>query len=127
MTGLTGGRARGAAKSFADFRAWPKNADTGAVIGSSRYYDWNEKDCSIIVGYTFLSRAYWGTGMNRIVKGLMLESAFQRAERVWFQVSAQNLRSQRALEKIGAVYSHEEAVWVAGVLSPRHIFKLDRS
>jgi RimJ/RimL family protein N-acetyltransferase len=99
---------------------------SGAVIGSSRYYDWNESDQSIIVGYTFITRPHWGTGTNAEVKRLMLDHAFQFAQRVWFQVSHGNLRSQKALEKLGATYSHDEQVIVAGIDSARKIYKIDR-
>jgi RimJ/RimL family protein N-acetyltransferase len=99
---------------------------SGRIIGSSRYYDRRESDQSIIVGYTFLTRDHWGDGTNSELKELMLTYAFQRAARVWFQVSHGNLRSQKALEKIGARYSHDEEVVVAGAPSSRRIYKLDR-
>lgn len=103
-----------------------QDLQTGDVIGSSRFYDWSESDQSIIVGYTFLTRANWGTGTNAEMKRLMLDHAFQFAARVWFQVSHGNLRSQKALEKLGASYSHDEEVIVAGAPSARRIYKIDR-
>jgi RimJ/RimL family protein N-acetyltransferase len=45
---------------------------------------------------------------------------------VWFHVSPGNLRSQRALEKLGARRDREELVSVDGVPSPRIIYRLGK-
>src|ERR1035437_7461788 len=37
---------------------------TGGMIGSSRYYDLDAVKSEIIIGYTFLSRDYWGGSFN---------------------------------------------------------------
>ncbi len=34
--------------------------NTGNVIGTSRYYDCDFENKSIAIGYTFLSRSFWG-------------------------------------------------------------------
>src|SRR5699024_2756873 len=47
------------------------------VIGSSRYYNYEEKDNSSMVGYTFYALKYWGKGINAAVKKLMLDYIFQ--------------------------------------------------
>ena len=52
---------------------------TGEVIGSSRYYDLDLDNKSVFIGYTFLSRAYWGGQYNRALKKLMLDHAFNFA------------------------------------------------
>jgi len=98
----------------------------GQVIGSSRYYDWDPSDRSVVIGYTFLARAHWGTGANREMKRLMLDHAFRWAKTVWFHVSPGNARSQRALERIGARLDRQQDVSVGGVMSPRMIYRLDR-
>jgi RimJ/RimL family protein N-acetyltransferase len=103
-----------------------EDAVTGRVIGSSRYYDWNPADGSVVIGYTFLERARWGDGTNREMKRLMLEHAFRWARTAWFHVSPGNLRSRRALEAIGARRDREELVPVGGVPSPRVIYRIDR-
>lgn len=102
------------------------DAATGRIIGSSRYYDWNPADQSVVVGYTFLERAAWGGRINRELKRLMLGHAFLHARRVWFHVSPGNIRSQKALERIGATFDRAEDVPVGGVMSPRLIYRLDR-
>ncbi len=100
---------------------------TGSVVGSTRFYDWNLSDTSVVIGYTFVVRRLWGTGFNAEVKRLMLAHAFQWATTVWFHVSPGNIRSQRALDKIGAVLDRQEDVLVAGVMSPRMIFGVQRA
>jgi N-acetyltransferase len=76
---------------------------TGAVIGSSRYYGYDGERSEIEIGWTFLARAYWGGIYNRELKELMLRHAFGFVDRVIFLVGPQNFRSQRAMEKIGGV------------------------
>jgi len=75
----------------------------GRVIGSSRFFGYNEAESEIEIGWTFLARSHWGGVYNGEMKQLMLRHAFQFVENVVFLVGPQNLRSQRALEKIGAV------------------------
>lgn len=80
---------------------------TGSLIGSSRYYDYDEAAREIAIGYTFLARSHWGGATNAELKRLMLDHAFQRVATVWFHVGPENWRSRRAMEKIGARYSHQ--------------------
>ena len=79
------------------------DARTNRVIGSSRFHGYNEEKGEIEIGWTFLARAYWGGVHNRELKQLMLRHAFGYVTRVIFLVGPGNRRSQRALEKIGAV------------------------
>ena len=76
---------------------------TGTIIGSSRYHDYNEPAGEVEIGWTFLERAYWGGTYNREMKQLMLAHAFRFVRRVVFLVGPDNIRSQRAMEKIGGV------------------------
>ncbi len=75
----------------------------GQVIGSSRFHGYDEGRSEIEIGWTFLSRSHWGGHYNREMKQLMLRHAFRFVESVIFLVGSQNLRSQRAVEKIGGV------------------------
>ena len=75
----------------------------GRIIGSSRFYAYNQEKSEIEIGWTFLARAYWGGAYNGEMKRLMLEHAFRFVNGVIFLVGPQNVRSQKALEKIGAV------------------------
>ena len=75
---------------------------SGRIIGSSRYCNLGPADSEVEIGWTFLERAFWGGDYNREMKTLMLDHAFRFVDRVVFVVGANNLRSQKALEKIGA-------------------------
>jgi RimJ/RimL family protein N-acetyltransferase len=99
----------------------------GELIGSSRYYHLDEAQRKVSVGYTFLARSRWGRHFNRALKQLMLDHAFKFVDRVTFQVGRDNLRSRKAMEKLGGVYIGEESVaYVAGErASPNVIFKID--
>lgn len=74
---------------------------TGAIIGSSRFTAYDPAKRSVEIGYTFLTRDHWGTGANRELKSLMLAHAFQHVDTVEFVVGIRNLRSRRAMEKLG--------------------------
>jgi RimJ/RimL family protein N-acetyltransferase len=71
------------------------------IIGSSRFHGYDQARSEIEIGWTFLARSYWGGVYNREMKYLMLRHAFQFVNSVVFLVGLQNLRSQRAMEKIG--------------------------
>src|SRR5437660_12105725 len=75
----------------------------GQVIGSSRFHGYDKQRSEIEIGWTFLARSHWGGVYNREMKQLMLRHAWRFVNRVIFLVGPRNLRSQRALEKIGAV------------------------
>jgi N-acetyltransferase len=77
------------------------DASNGAVIGTSRFNGYDETKSEIEIGWSFLKREYWGGFHNREMKKLMLNHAFQFLENVIFEVDSKNLRSQKAVEKIG--------------------------
>ena len=74
----------------------------GRTIGSSRFHGFNEQGSEIEIGWTFLVRSCWGGAYNREMKDLMVRHALQFVNTVVFLVGPQNLRSQKALGKIGA-------------------------
>jgi RimJ/RimL family protein N-acetyltransferase len=74
---------------------------TGRVIGSSRYYGYDEARSEIEIGWTFLARTHWGGIYNREMKQLMLAHAFKFVNSVILRIGATNFRSQKAMEKIG--------------------------
>ena len=77
------------------------------IIGSSTYYHYDSARGEVVIGYTFLQRSFWGRGYNRELKSLMLDHAFRSVDRVLFEVGAGNVRSQKALLKIGAELLNE--------------------
>lgn len=127
----------GALQSGAAFKIVEKA--TGAVIGSTRFYDYNEAAGSIFIGYTFYARSCWGTGINPSVKALMLQYAFAFVNKVGLHVGADNIRSQVAvsrlgIEKTGAeeisyygetpklnfIYEIDKEAWATNKLNPAH-------
>jgi RimJ/RimL family protein N-acetyltransferase len=76
--------------------------NSGNVIGSSRYHGLDPAKREIEIGWTFLALDYWGGSYNAEIKQLMLDHAFRFVETVVFWVGETNLRSRRAMEKLGA-------------------------
>ncbi len=87
---------------------------TGIPIGSTRFYHLNTITNSIQIGYTFFARSCWGKPYNRSTKSLMINYAFQHVEMVQFDIGALNIRSQKAIEKIGAVKVRAEEIQYVG-------------
>jgi N-acetyltransferase len=75
----------------------------GRIVGSSRYAEYDEARSEIEIGWTFLARSYWGGPYNGEMKRLMLDHAFWFVDSVVFVIGPKNVRSQRAIEKIGGV------------------------
>ena len=75
---------------------------TRQIIGSTRFYGYDAKRSEVEIGWTFLARRFWGGRYNREMKELLLGHAFNFVETVIFLVGEHNVRSQKALEKIGA-------------------------
>ncbi|MCM3876718.1 MAG: GNAT family N-acetyltransferase [Thermoanaerobaculia bacterium] len=73
----------------------------GQVIGSSRFHGYDGAKSEIEIGWTFLARSRWGGAYNGEMKQLMLRHAFRFVNSVVFLVGPKNVRSQRAMEKIG--------------------------
>jgi len=73
------------------------------IIGSTRFYGYDPEKSEIEIGWTFLARRYWGGRYNREMKELLLAHAFKFVENVVFYVGETNIRSQKAMEKIGAI------------------------
>ncbi|MBA3963409.1 MAG: GNAT family N-acetyltransferase [Chthoniobacterales bacterium] len=73
------------------------------VIGSTRFYGHSPDKSEVEIGWTFLARKYWGGLYNSELKDLMLTHAFRYVDRVVFYVGENNIRSQKATEKIGAI------------------------
>jgi RimJ/RimL family protein N-acetyltransferase len=73
------------------------------IIGSTRFHGYDQERSEIEIGWTFLARSHWGGIYNREIKQLMLNHAFKYIDSVVFLIGLQNIRSQRATEKIGAL------------------------
>jgi RimJ/RimL family protein N-acetyltransferase len=76
---------------------------TQQIIGSTRFYGYDPAKSEIEIGWTFLARKYWGGRYNAEMKRLLLSHAFRFVESVVFFVGENNARSQKAIEKVGAI------------------------
>jgi RimJ/RimL family protein N-acetyltransferase len=80
---------------------------TDSVIGTSRFHGYDAARSEVEIGWTFLARSHWGGAVNGEMKSLMLGHAFRFVQNVVFLVHPANIRSQRAVEKLGAVRAGE--------------------
>ncbi len=76
---------------------------TGNVIGSTRFYGLDLERSEIEIGWTFLARSHWGGKYNADMKKLLFNHAFQFVDRVVLLVGPDNVRSQKAAERVGGV------------------------
>ena len=76
----------------------------GRVVGSTRFYDIDMDVPTLAIGYTFHATSVWRTHVNTANKRLMLGHAFDtlNAQSVYFHTSHLNVRSQAAIERLGA-------------------------
>ena len=81
-------------------------AGSSQIIGTTRLLEIVPQDRKLEIGVTWLASQYWGTGANTECKYLLLEYCFEilEANRVQFRAKSENMRSRRALEKIGATF-----------------------
>lgn len=76
-----------------------------SVIGSTSFWDFDAHNAHVEIGSTWLGRSSWRTGRNVEAKLLLMTHAFEtlELERVAFRTDIRNERSQRAIERLGAV------------------------
>ncbi|WP_299686470.1 GNAT family N-acetyltransferase [uncultured Tateyamaria sp.] len=79
----------------------------GRVIGTSCYYVTDEVPPAVSIGFTFLERAHWGGATNHEMKTLMLDHIFVSLDTAWLHVGTDNIRSQKATEKLGATLRYQ--------------------
>lgn len=100
---------------------------TGAVIGSSRYDSGRAGPGEVEIGWTFLARSHWGGRYNSEMKALMIGHAFRSLDRVIFLVGSNNIRSRKAVEKIGGyLTAREEHAEMAGKPVVHVVYAIDR-
>lgn len=78
---------------------------SGEIIGSTRFMDIDESHQRVEIGFTWLTPAYWRTTVNTNCKYLLLSYCFEVLDlrRVQIKTDYENTRSQKAIERIGAV------------------------
>jgi RimJ/RimL family protein N-acetyltransferase len=86
-----------------------KQVTDNSIIGTTRFYDIDEKNKRLNIGYTWYIPSVWGKVHNKECKLLLLAFAFEvlKFNRVGFEVAHQNIRSQKAVEKIGGIKEGE--------------------
>ena len=100
---------------------------TGAVIGSSRYDFGRAGLGEVEIGWTFLARSHWGGAYNGEMKRLMLDHAFSSVERVIFLIGDTNIRSRRAIERVGGKLTDRvHRTEMAGKTAVHVIYVIDR-
>jgi RimJ/RimL family protein N-acetyltransferase len=77
---------------------------SGKVLGSTGFGNYFPRDQRIEIGWTWLGKAFQGTGINAQMKSLMLQYAFGELEmlRVEFKTDVLNLPARQALLRLGA-------------------------
>ncbi len=77
---------------------------TGELVGSTSFYEIDPVRRALGIGHTWLSRSVWRTHVNTESKLILLRRAFDElgAERVVWHTDVRNLRSQAAIERLGA-------------------------
>ena len=78
---------------------------SGRVAGATRYMDIHPKDYALEIGGTWYGAEFQRTGVNTEAKYLLLRHAFEdlKCIRVQLKTDLRNERSQKAIERIGAV------------------------
>ncbi len=103
------------------------DSHTGEIIGSSRYYDYSPEKSSVVIGYTFITRKYWGGLYNRDLKKLMVNHALKSVKITLFHVGLHNIRSQKAMAKIGGINSGIEEIPVSyAPLKKSYVYVIDK-
>ena len=101
---------------------------TGRIIGSSRYVWHGPPQNELEIGWTFLARDYWGGTYNRELKRLMLDHALRFVDRVIFIVGIDNIRSRKAMLKIGGVLTDRREIRLLhGQPSESVVFEITRT
>ncbi|MDH3244873.1 MAG: GNAT family N-acetyltransferase [Saprospiraceae bacterium] len=81
---------------------------SNAVIGSSRFRRLDYLDSAVEIGWTFLARKCWGGLYNKSLKSLMINHALANFDEVIFYIAECNIRSSKAIEKIGVIEVYDE-------------------
>ena len=111
----------GRMRSAKDIRAWVEDIlsrgrqgtdlpftvfhlESGRIAGATRYLNMQPKHRGLEIGGTWYGLEFQRTAVNTECKYLLLEYAFERLGciRVQFKTDERNVRSQRAIERLGA-------------------------
>ena len=80
------------------------NKATGSFIGSTSIFNIDEKNKKLEIGWTWINSKYWGSKINIECKYFLIDYLFTELDiqRIELRTRESNIRSQKAIEKIGA-------------------------
>jgi len=92
-------QSKGERMAFAVF-----DLNSGRAIGTTSYHDIKPEIPRVEIGFTWYAKPYQRTYVNRVCKYLLLQHAFEglNAQVVGFRTDHLNLKSQKAIEGLGA-------------------------
>lgn len=98
-----------AIKALADGREYPfviAHKASGKIIGSTRFFDIFPEHRKLEIGWTWITKEFWGTAVNFECKLLLLDFCFEtlKAVRVQLKTNEKNIRSRTAIGKIGGKF-----------------------
>lgn len=107
------------------------NKQDGTAIGITMLGNISFQHKRLEIGWTWIAEKYQGTGVNATCKNLLLNYCFQQLmlRRVEFKIDIKNIKSQKAVEKLGAVkegmlrnytiqsYGESEGTYVYSILA----------
>lgn len=99
---------------------------TREIIGSSRYFGFDPAKREVEIGWTFLACTYWGGKYNGELKRLMLDHAFRFVESVVFLVGPTNVRSHKAMEKIGGIMIEPRGKTISGKTVKQVVYQIKK-
>jgi RimJ/RimL family protein N-acetyltransferase len=101
---------------------------TNRMIGSSRFMGHRPEQSTVEIGYTFYSKDCWGKGHNTELKNLMINHAFKLVDRIQFFVGEKNLRSRRAMTKLGGqIVAQTRRLQSGGQWAESVVFEIKKS
>ncbi|WP_347219927.1 GNAT family N-acetyltransferase [Chryseobacterium sp.] len=83
-----------------------RDKKTRKLIGSTRFFEIYPADRKLEIGWTWITKDFWGTSVNLECKLLLLTYCFEvlKTNRVQLKTKDNNFRSRKAIEKIGGVF-----------------------
>jgi N-acetyltransferase len=100
---------------------------TQEVMGCTRFYEYNAAENSVGVGFTFLATKFWGGVYNKQIKTLMFNYAFTFVDTVILHIGANNIRSQKGNERIGAKLVNVVNFNSQGKALPHHVYAVTKA
>jgi RimJ/RimL family protein N-acetyltransferase len=95
---------------------------SGNIVGATRYLEMRPEHKSLEIGGTWYAVEFQRTGVNTECKYLLLRNAFEKLEcnRVQFKTDLRNIRSQQAIERLGAV---KEGILRNHIITPEGVIR----